>query len=478
VKEVFETFSPQRPDQVCFGPVLSAVGRNVPSMSSAALRPTATDEVVARLRAVSAQYAEMAELPVFALTDARLDARLSAALRARAAADEMVTRIAAEADAAGVADRAGASSTRAWLIGKHGMSPRDAARTVGHASAMAPATEATRLAWARGEICGDKAEVISAAVTGLPADLDPRRAVAAQADLVARASTMTVGELRREASRLVDQVVDPDQAAKIRQEKLAEQARSAYEQATFRGRKGLDGIATFSGTMPNLAFDMLTASLDAIASPRRDHLRGDDEAAQGEQVPYANRLGRALCDLVEKIDARDVPSHGVNATLVVTIDEQSLRDRVGAAALASGDEIPVEELRRLACNADILPMVLGSDSQPVNLGRASRLFSKGQKTALAARDGGCVFPGCERPPGWTEAHHVQPWSAGGDTDLSNGALLCGFHHRLVHRDDGWQIRIAPDGLPEVIPPTRVDRKRRPIRHSRHRHRQRPRPEAA
>jgi Domain of unknown function (DUF222)/HNH endonuclease len=452
-------------------------------MSPTAAR-AATDEVVARLRAVSAQYAEMAELPVFALTDAKLDACLDAALAAMASAQEMVARIAAEADRAGVADRAGRPPTRAWLMSKHGMSPRDASRTVAHASAMSPATEATRLAWARGEICGDKAEVIAHAVSGLPEGVDPRRAVAAQADLVARAQTMTVSELRREASRLVDQVVDPDQAEKLRAEKMTEQATAAYEQATFRGRKGLDGIARFSGTMPNLAFDMLTANLDALSSPRRDRprdgIRDDDTPGgdeQAEQVPYPVRLGRAFCEWVERTAAKGISlGDGVNATLVVTIDENDLRDRVGAAALASGDEIPVEELRRLACNADILPMVLGSDSQPVDLGRASRLFSKAQKTALAARDGGCVFPGCERPPGWTEAHHVQPWSMGGDTDVSNGALLCGYHHRLVHRDHGWEIRIAADGVPEVIPPERVDRRRRPVRHSRHRHR--PRPAAA
>jgi Domain of unknown function (DUF222)/HNH endonuclease len=447
-------------------------------MSRAALRPTATDEVVARLEQIAGLYAELADVPVFALTDAKLDARVASAARLAASAQEMLARTVGEADAAGVADRAGCSSTRVWLTSRHSMSPRDAARAVAHATAMTPATEPTRLAWARGQICGDKAEVIAVAVNGLPKDADPRRGVAAQADLVARAKTMSVRELKREASRLVEKVFDPAEAERLRGEKLAEQARSAYEQAIFRGRKGLDGIARFSGTMPNLAFDMLTANLDALSSPRRDHLRDEAEAAEGEQVPYANRLGRALCDLVEKIDARDVPSHGVNATLVVTVDEKDLRDRVGAATLASGDEIPVEELRRLACNADILPMVLGSDSQPVNLGRASRLFSKAQKTALAARDGGCVFPGCERPPGWTEAHHVRPWSMGGDTDLSNGALLCGYHHRLIHRDDGWQIQIAADGVPEVIPPTRVDRKRRPIRHSRHRQRQRPRPAAA
>jgi Domain of unknown function (DUF222)/HNH endonuclease len=457
-------------------------------MSSAALRPTATDDVVARLEQIAGLYAQLADLPVLTLDDAKLDARMAAAARAANAGQEMVSRIAAEADQAGVADRAGCPSTRAWLMSKHWMSPRDAARTAAHAAAMTPTMEPARLAWARGEICGEKAEVIAHAVSGLPDGTDARRVEAAQADLVARARTMTVSELKREASRLVDQVVDPDQAEKLRMETLAEQATTAYEQATFRGRKGLDGIARFSGTMPNLAFDMLTANLDALSSPRRDRLRDDDDDSpapdgdeQAEQVPYPVRLGRAFCEWVERTAAKGVClGDGVNATLIVTIDEQTLRDRVGAAALASGDEIPVEELRRLACGADILPMVLGSDSQPVDLGRASRLFSKGQKTALAARDGGCVFPGCERPPGWTEAHHVRPWSMGGDTDVSNGALLCGYHHRLIHKDDGWEVRIASDGIPEVIPPERVDRRRRPIRHQRHRQRERlrPRPEAA
>jgi hypothetical protein len=320
--------------------------------------------------------------------------------------------------------------------------------------------------------------VIAHAVSDLPGDVDPRRVEAAQADLVARARAMTVHQLKQEAGRLVHLVVDdPADAERLRMEKLAEQEQAAYEQATFRGRKGLDGTARFSGTMPNLAFDMLMANLDALSSPRRDHLRDDDDAADpDQQVPYASRLGRALCELVERIDARGGVSvgDGVNATIVVTVDEKDLRARVGAATLSSGDEVTVEEVRRLACGADVLPMVLGRKSAPLDLGRAARLFSPAQKIALAARDGGCVFPGCERPPGWTEAHHVTPWSMGGKTDRSNGALLCGHHHRLIHRDDGWEIRIADDGLPEATPPERVDTQRRPIRQWRHRQRSRPR----
>jgi hypothetical protein len=224
---------------------------------------------------------------------------------------------------------------------------------------------------------------------------------------------------------------------------------------------------------------MLKTALEAIASPRRDHLRDNDTdpdtvAADGGEaeaeaqaadaapdggrdlVPYATRMGQALCELAEKLDADHLPvAAGVNATVVVTVDERQLRDRVGAASLSTGDDLSVADARRLACTANLLPMVLDGESQPLDLGRSARLFDKAQRIALAARDGGCVFPGCHRPPAWAEAHHVTPWSLGGETDLDNGALLCGRHHRLIHHGV-WDIRIGADKLPEVIPPERVD----------------------
>jgi Domain of unknown function (DUF222)/HNH endonuclease len=334
-------------------------------------------------------------------------------------------------------------------------------------------------------------------VNALSADVPHPRVEAAEADLLRHAQTLTLSELRRVANRVVE-AVDPDEADRLLGERLAEQERRAYEQASFRGRKGPDGVAAFSGRIPNLHYDMLKTALEAIASPRRDHLRSTgspddpesdaDAAAERDAegadpavdetrqpVPYGTRLGRALCELAEKLDAGGLPvAAGANATIVVTIDEQRLRDAVGAASLSTGDDLSVADTRRLACTAAILPIVLGGDSQPLDLGRAARLFDPCQRAALAERDGGCVFPGCERPPAWTEAHHLTPWAMGGKTDLDNGALLCGSHHRLIHHGE-WQIRIGPDRLPEIVPPHRVDPQRRPIRHQRHR--QRPRPGA-
>ncbi|MEJ7690838.1 MAG: HNH endonuclease signature motif containing protein [Nocardioidaceae bacterium] len=85
--------------------------------------------------------------------------------------------------------------------------------------------------------------------------------------------------------------------------------------------------------------------------------------------------------------------------------------------------------------------------------------------ALAIRDQGCVFPGCERPAAWTEAHHIIAWADGGPTDINQGCLLCSFHHHLIHQGQ-WAVQMATDGTPEIIPPARIDGDRTPIRHQR------------
>ncbi|WP_040881174.1 HNH endonuclease [Janibacter hoylei] len=106
-------------------------------------------------------------------------------------------------------------------------------------------------------------------------------------------------------------------------------------------------------------------------------------------------------------------------------------------------------MRKLACEAGVIPVMLGSGGEPLELGRASRFFTPGQKRLLWLRDGGCTFPGCTMPAHWTDAHHVQYWSLGGRTDVGNAALLCERHHTRVHqqelactvRDDGvtWHL---------------------------------------
>ena len=106
------------------------------------------------------------------------------------------------------------------------------------------------------------------------------------------------------------------------------------------------------------------------------------------------------------------------------------------------EPISLERIRKIACDADILPAVMNTRSARLNLGRKARSASREQRLALVARDGpGCAFPGCDRPYGWTDAHHIQHWADGGTTDLDNLVLTCGTHHDLIHHH-GWTVSIG------------------------------------
>jgi hypothetical protein len=110
----------------------------------------------------------------------------------------------------------------------------------------------------------------------------------------------------------------------------------------------------------------------------------------------------------------------------------------------------------------LLPPTLGgAPSQPLDLGRTTRIISPAQRAALAVRDRGCVFPGCERPLAWCDAHHLWHWVDGGPTDLWNLALVCRAHHRSVH-EGGWQLTRGPDGRFTATPgrPSHRHRRRR------------------
>ena len=115
-------------------------------------------------------------------------------------------------------------------------------------------------------------------------------------------------------------------------------------------------------------------------------------------------------------------------------------------------ELSVSTIRRLACDAEIIPAVLGSKSEPLDVGRAKRLVTLAIWAALVIRDRHCAFPGCDRPPLMCHAHHILHWISGGETKLDNLVLLCGHHHRVIHHSP-WEVRLNPDDHnPEFLPP--------------------------
>jgi hypothetical protein len=183
--------------------------------------------------------------------------------------------------------------------------------------------------------------------------------------------------------------------------------------------------------------------------------------------PLARRAGaddgrlrdRRLADALVELAAHHLGNAcasgrpGQSAHLQVTASLETVRGLMGASAgeLGFAGPIPAATVQRLACDANIARVVLGSDSAVLDVGRARRLPSGATRRALQVRDRGCAWPGCDRPPSWTAAHHLHHWAHGGATDLSNLVLLCHRHHWLIH-EGGWQLVREQDGALATIPP--------------------------
>jgi hypothetical protein len=150
-------------------------------------------------------------------------------------------------------------------------------------------------------------------------------------------------------------------------------------------------------------------------------------------------------EYLETRDAAGTPkAGGVAATVVVTMTLDSLLGAETAATLDAGDRITASVARRLACEAGIIPAVLGGRSQVLDLGRKTRFHTEPQRIALMLRDGGCATLGCDWPPGMCHAHHTTPWSRGGATSVDHGILLCPRHHTLAH-DGRYQLKTDKHG---------------------------------
>jgi hypothetical protein len=130
---------------------------------------------------------------------------------------------------------------------------------------------------------------------------------------------------------------------------------------------------------------------------------------------------------------------------MVTVSLDQLISGLGAADLLTGEQMSVEQTRRLACNAGIVPVVLGGKGEILDLGRRRRLFSPAQQQAMALRDRHCRAEGCDFPAAFCEAHHVAlPWALGGKTNFADGVKLCNQHHHRAH-DRSYSTERMPNG---------------------------------
>jgi hypothetical protein len=297
-----------------------------------------------------------------------------------------------------------------------------------------------------GRINVRQAEVIVRALNSLGSDVREELRLEAEATLIEYADKFGPAELRRLGDRILE-MLDPDVFEDEERKKLEAEQRRASTATRLSIRRRGDGTTDINGRIPEALGVRLKTYLESFTSPRHDAKSGHrfTDPATGQRLPYERVLGEAFCNLLESIDAKAMPIHGGSATtVVVTIDFEKLRSGFGCGALADGTRITAGEARRLACNAGIVPAVLGGKSEVLDLGRNQRLFTAAQRRAMAINQPTCGADGCDVPATWCEAHHRDPWSKGGRTDLADGILLCPWHHHRAH-DDRYLVSELPGG---------------------------------
>lgn len=387
----------------------------------------------------------VASAPAWAMTPDEAAEALQELARVEARFAELRMRVMRAADLHELAAKDGSTSTAAWLSRRTHES-RSRTNGILRAATMLdePRYTPTREAFAAGALHEEQMWVILRAIDDLPDDeVTEEDRTLAQQHLIDLAARHDAKQLRILAQKLFE-VLAPDKAEKREGDALERAERRARERTRFSMRDNGDGTVSGWFRLPTLQAEILGKAVQAFAAPRRSASGGLlDE--NGRKIPFARRLGQAFADLVEHLPVDKLPqSGGVAATMVVTMDLTSLVSGLGGATLDTGGRISAGEFRRLACNAGIIPAVLGSKSVPLDLGRKARLHTEMQRIAAALRDKGCTAEGCDRPPAWCEMHHEIHWCDGGKTDVETARMLCPHHHRLAH-DSRYDMRRLPDG---------------------------------
>ena len=164
----------------------------------------------------------------------------------------------------------------------------------------------------------------------------------------------------------------------------------------------------------------------------------------GDRPPTPQRLGQAFTELIQRYPADRLPqAGGLNATVVVLMDYDTLLSGLKAAKLDTGETLSPALARQLACEAGIIPAVLGGKSEVLDLGRSRRFHTKAQRIALTIEQGGCIEEGCDAAPALTQIHHPRPFAEGGETNR-DGWMLCPRAHRRAH-DPRYTHERLPNG---------------------------------
>ncbi|MEU8254598.1 DUF222 domain-containing protein [Micromonospora inaquosa] len=410
------------------------------------------------LEQAEAAVAACSNLAVWAADERDLVAALDAAHRTEQRLAAVKLTLVRELDGRGTATVQGASSTAVWLRDRLRVGVGAARRLVKLAATFDAAPTGVRDALAAGTVDVEQVRVIADTVQTAHTTAGAQAADKAVGVLVGWAAQFDAALLRKLGTRILDHVA-PDVA-----DAAAEAALRAQESRAVRDRhvtvsEQPDGRLRLTGILDTEAAALLRAAIDPLTAPTGP----DDTRTPGQ------RRHDAVADVCRlALRTGELPENGGDPTqIVVTTGYDGLTRQLGSGALDFGQQLTPETVRRLACDAAILPAILGGAGQTLDVGRQRRLITGPLRRALVLRDRGCAFPGCDRPPRWCDAHHIRHWADGGGTSLDNAVLLCGHHHRHIHRGD-WSVRLGGDGHPEFVPPVWLDPAQLPRRNQYHR----------
>jgi len=367
---------------------------------------------------------------------------------------------AAVADA-GVCGEHGYASTWAMLAEVHRLAPREATARQARCGQLAtrrslagevlpPRLPATAVALAEGAIGAGHVEVVVQVMRGAADRFDPQTCAVVEEQVAGFARDFTPRETVVLGAQLLERL-DPDGPEPIDPDEIPRPDNTLFLGRSRRGRLKLSGEFDAAGEAA------IRAVIDVLAKPT--------PAIDGipDERSLAARQGDALVDAaLQVLGFGELPDcGGERPHVTVTLGWDDLRHSLRGALLDVGQALHPQTARMLACDAGIVPVVLGGPSQPLDLGRSRRTLNAALRRALIVRAGGCCeMPGCDRPASWCEGHHRIHWAHGGPTDLNNLLLLCRRHHTLVHRS-GWDIHLDPSGHPVFTPPALLDPTRTP-----------------
>ena len=332
-----------------------------------------------------------------------------------------------------------ALTAKAWLRWKCNFSPSAAADRVAVSRELERLPQATE-AFADGDFSYAHAAMIARTAEKLGGKMESN----AETILVAAAKELDLARLHVVAIKL-RHFMGPDS--------VREEANESHERRFLSLSQTLDGVFYLNGRLDAEGGATLQTALNALSGPPTP----DDK-----RTPRQRRADSLVELAHQKLDSGTLPEvGGQRPHLAVTVSMATLANQPGspAADLEWAQPIPAETARRLACDAAVTPIFLGSESNQPRADQTTRLISGSQRKALVVRDKGCRFPGCDRPADWTDAHHIKHWADGGETVMDNLVLLCRRHHRMVH-EEGWQLVITEVGeivaihpcLIEAVPP--------------------------